>query len=342
MRKEEAQELLRKYRLGQCNKRESAIVEQWYRLLGENRAKVPDKDGLHRIKAEMLGNILENINRIERVKPLYPSKRLLRESWYGFTILKRAAAILLVGITLASFYYNQNRGLISKTAKTNDTSPSATLSPSIVYLSDGSIVKLKEGSKLEYPVVFSGGSREVTLVGEAFFDVARDVERPFIIHSGDLTTKVLGTSFNIRAYENSDSTEVSVISGKVSVFVNNDSKENGEILVLDPNQKAVYSRRSESFVQAEAKEVIAADPITRPRLVFNETSLLEIVKVINKYYEINITLENEMMKNCLITAELTDEPLELSLKIITKAIGAVYEINGSEILLKGKGCPERD
>lgn len=342
MRKKEAQELLKKYRLGECNKREAAIVEQWYSSLGYSVAELPAKDDRQRIKVEILENINNEISGNDRMRHLKYTDRFNGDRWFGFSNLKKIAAILLVGITLAFFFYNQIKGPVLGSTESSDKEFSADLPPSIVYLSDGSIVKLKKGSKLEYPMTFTGATREVRLIGEAFFEVARDVKRPFIIHSAHLTTKVLGTSFNIRAYENSDSTEVSVVTGKVSVHVTNDSKLKGEILVLDPHQKAVYSNKSKSFVQVKENQTIITDDTIRPKLVFNETALWEIVKVINKYYEINITLENEKMRNCLITAELTDEPLELSLKIITKAIGAVYEIDGREIILKGKGCPERE
>lgn len=342
MRKEEAQELLKKYCLGQCTKREAAIVDQWYRSLGKNGAIIPDEVALGQVKEEMWSNIQKDTAREGRMRRLPPDKGSRGKKWFDFPNLKRVAALLLIGMTLAFFfYYQKKQEWLMKSAVSVQEKPSAASMPSIIYLADGSIVKLTAGSRLQYPDVFTGTSREVTLVGEAFFEVAPDAEKPFIIHSGDLITKVLGTSFSIRAYENSDSTEVAVVTGKVSVFVADSSKVKGEMLVLEPNQKAVYSRKRESFVQTEEKkQTVRNDLVTRPNLVFNETSLGEIIKVMNKYYGIQIILENEKMSNCLITAALTNEPVELSLKIITKAIGAAYEIKGEKIILKGKGCPE--
>lgn len=336
--------MLKRYRLGQCTKREIEIINQWYKSFDDTDIDLSNDFRLSNTKKEMMNSISESILKAEKKESRAAiSKKPIATLYSGnFENLRRiAAAFLILAIALSFFFYNQKIEPIAKSNESIKVTPVKKELPSIIYLSDGSKVKLKEGSRLEYPVSFSGDTREVTLVGEAFFEVEENKDKPFIIHSANLTTKVLGTSFNIKAYEGDESTEVSVVTGKVSVSVNN--KQGGgndgvEELVLSPNQKAVYTKKEEHLIQAEVVEAIQRESDKKARLVFNETSLEEIVHILNDYYGANIRLGNDKMKSCLITAELTDEPIEVSLKIITKAIGAKYEIREEEIVLEGKGC----
>lgn len=330
---------MKRYRQGRCTEQELKIVNRWYNSFDEADIKLPESSRLNAIKAEMLENIKSQIARDEMtVSRRVSKKQPVKTSMFNLSNLKRIAAVLVVGFGIGFFIYNQYQMPEVITHQTVEEAPQLKALPSLIFLSDGSKVRLKEGSKLIYPATFTEKTREVTLIGEAFFDIARDEQKPFLIHAGNITTRVLGTSFNIKAYAEEESSEVSVISGKVSVSVNGEGKENARELILAPNQKAVYSKNEKVLIQRESTEKIQAETEKKAKLVFNETSLEEIVGVLNVYYDVNIRLENQKMKGCLITAELTDEPVEVSLKIITKAIGAEYRISEDEIILSGAAC----
>ena len=330
---------MKRYRQGRCTEQELKIVNRWYNSFDEADIKLPESSRLNAIKAEMLENIKSQIARDEMtVSRRVSKKQPVKTSMFNLSNLKRIAAVLVVGFGIGFFIYNQYQMPEVITHQTVEEAPQPKALPSLIFLSDGSKVRLKEGSKLIYPATFTEKTREVTLIGEAFFDIARDEQKPFLIHAGNITTRVLGTSFNIKAYAEEESSEVSVISGKVSVSVNGEGKENARELILAPNQKAVYSKNEKVLIQRESTEKIQAETEKKAKLVFNETSLEEIVGVLNVYYDVNIRLENQKMKGCLITAELTDEPVEVSLKIITKAIGAEYRISEDEIILSGAAC----
>lgn len=339
LKKEEAQELLKKYRLGLCTERELAVIERWYKSYDTTEVSLPNDLQLKAIKAEMLQNIKNTIDRNEiKVQRGREIQSTAKVRVLNFTFLKRIAAVLALGGVIGLFVYNQQQVAVAVKQEVPQQASQPQNLPSLIFLSDGSKVKLKEGSKLLYPQSFSGNIREVTLIGEAFFDIAKDKDRPFIIHAGRLTTRVLGTSFNIKAYEEAESSEVSVITGKVVVSVAGDSDADIEEMILVPNQRAVYSKKQKALRHAALQDQVPAESEKKARLVFNETSLEEIIKVLNAYYDVNITLENNKMKRCLITAELTDEPIEVSLTIISKAIGAEYEIKETGIVLSGKSC----
>lgn len=344
MEKEEAQELLRRYHAGLCTERELAIINRWYQSFDEIDLDLVDETTLNATKDQMLEKITERIAEIEGRKQLNRLHRRPSRQRHLFNLsdLKKIAAILILVISVAFFFYNRNKQAFPEHNTLSETHQPKKVMPSVIYLSDGSRVRLKEDSKLEYPTVFRGDTREVTLIGEAFFEVAKNKEKPFIIHAAGLTTKVLGTSFNIKAYENDASAEVTVVTGKVSVSVNNETKLENKDIVLMRNQKAIYSKNGDLIMREVTDKGILNKIDKKTNLVFNETPLKEIIKVLNTYYEANIILANEALKNCLITAELTDEPIEMSLKILTKAIGAEYEVNEDEIILKGKGCPNTE
>jgi transmembrane sensor len=346
LKKEEAQELLKKYRLGHCTKNELELIDHWYDAFEKEEIKVDLSDGniINHLREKIYEGVLERIDHAEgNSRTLkYQAKPDRKMVFLNFQNLKRIAAVLIAGV---GFYFflseKKDINVNEKKALVEETTPKAK-SPSTIYLSDGSVVWLKGESRLEYPKSFTGATREVTLTGEAFFDVAKDQEKPFIIHSGNLTTRVLGTSFNIKAYESDESQEIAVVTGKVSVSVKGSADNQVKEVVLLPKQKAIYSKKDNSLIESsDEEEVQAYSSVAKNKLDFNETSLKDIITVLNATHNVNISVARESMKNCIITADLTNESLEISIEILSKAINAEYTMNEKNILLSGNGCPEQ-
>ena len=136
-------------------------------------------------------------------------------------------------------------------------------------MEDGTVILLKPNSSIEYPAKFSAVDRKVTLKGEAFFDVTKDKNRPFIISTSELTVKVLGTSFNVMAYEGAKEISVAVKTGKVSVVKSKDEVTNRPQLnevILTPNQEVIYNTTQEYF----SKKLVA-----EPQLILEKPTLFE-------------------------------------------------------------------
>lgn len=325
---------MRKYRFGQCTKRELEIIDRWYQSLDKDQSDLSEMDDLTMTGKQMLENINNRIDQKEEKKRLQEKEKAIRKlDIFNFPNLKKVAAVFfLVGTGLVLLHYIQNipKGLEKGNAAYVENSPST------IYLSDGSVVWLKEGSRLDYPSDFRGSTREVTLIGEAFFDIAKDQDKPFIILTANFTTSVLGTSFNIKAYENDVAQEVAVVTGKVLVSVKEDTDIVKEV-ILEPNEKAII-QKEKSLIELVEVENSDHGALVKSKLVFMETSLEDIIKVLSRAHDVNISLVNENMKNCVITADLTDETLEISLEILSKAIHAEYSMSGNKILLSGQGC----
>ncbi len=210
-----------------------------------------------------------------------------------------------------------------------------------ITFSDKSIVVLKPNSSITYQKDFKGNNREVYLSGEAFFDVKKNPAKPFIVYANDVITKVLGTSFNIKAFQNQE-VLVTVKTGKVSVFYNY-PKKNTDLevdgIVLTPNQQVLVSADNENF-----KRTIVAIPLPiilkadLEKFNFNDAPINEIFEAIKEVYGIEIVFDKDVLVNCNLTTSLTNESLFQKLDIICEGIGATYKVVDAQIIVSSNGC----
>lgn len=209
-----------------------------------------------------------------------------------------------------------------------------------IVLPDSSLVVLQAGSTLSYPDEFSGGAREVRLSGEAYFDIRpikeNHVHKPFIIHSGQLKTTVLGTSFNIKAYPDQKNIVVSVVSGKVQV-----ENDDQVLAVLTKDQQISYQTEKAGFVE-EKTEGAAATEWTRSDLEFSGESFETIAGVLERRFGITIGFTNPALANCRTFAAFSGtESLQNILETLCTIRGASYVFTTpSSVSIDGAGCDE--
>jgi ferric-dicitrate binding protein FerR (iron transport regulator) len=185
-----------------------------------------------------------------------------------------------------------------------------------------------------YPSSLSGNTREVSLQGEALFEVAKDARHPFVIHCGELTTTVLGTSFNIRS--DVEKIEVTVLTGKVSLASVHDTQG---VIVL-PNEKVIYDGRQRPVAKAviAVTERSALTGGTEYTMDFNDTRMSEVIGRIERKFDRRIAVADARLGQCRITADFSDQSLERTISMIAQALGVRYEINDRMVTLLGKGC----
>ena len=202
-----------------------------------------------------------------------------------------------------------------------------------IELDDGSLITLNEGSTLRYSVK-KRSERKVFLSGEAFFEVARDSLRPFIVVADETVVEVLGTSFNVRAYKENETIEVTVQSGMVSMT---GRKSTEEQLVLQPGNTGLYNRsgRSLEFIGRADPNSIAWK--TR-ELLFSETPLSEVVEVVSRVYGVSLQLGNEELADCPLTVSFSDQEFPAVLNVIQNTFDLQAERRGETIYLTGPGC----
>ncbi|MDB5003281.1 MAG: FecR family protein [Mucilaginibacter sp.] len=261
---------------------------------------------------------------IEHIKPVKKSPALIVRM---YPFLKVASCIILFGVFIVVFR--------AKLKDVFNIEQYASIKNSSGYitkriLSDGTIIWLKGDSKLDYPVKFKGAIRSVSLEGEALFEVAKDAAHPFIIHCGTLTTRVLGTSFNIRHANNK--IEVNVLTGRVFLSSKNTT------ITLHPYQKAIYSPLKNVIIKVVKPvfDVTALTKGTEYDMLFNDVRVEDVLKRIEKKFGISIAVKDSSISNRLITADFTDQSLKNTIKMMSEALNIDYEINGDAIILKDK------
>jgi ferric-dicitrate binding protein FerR (iron transport regulator) len=255
----------------------------------------------------------------------------LRRRWVRFA----AASVIIIfiaGTITWRLYRNNMTGPVQNMVVATNASKAYIRN---LTLPDGSTVVLQAGSTLDFPAAFNGNTREVSLSGEAYFDIERDATKPFIIHTGKISTTVLGTAFNIKAYPGQHNIVVSVTRGKVKV-----EDEQKLLAVLTPDQQLNY--QSENAMASERK--VDANTLvtdwTKQDMVFDESSFTTVAEVLSKRYGVTIRFNNDDLQHCPIHASFKGtEKLENVLNIVCKVQEATYEMKDDKtILISGRGC----
>ncbi|MEO5564738.1 MAG: FecR family protein [Chitinophagaceae bacterium] len=294
------------------------------------------------IAEEIVRNIFSAEKSTAKVLPIRPSRNYIK--WM-------VAASIAIIISVGGYF------LIQKT-RTGDNSYSfaalipdsmitkvnASHSQEVFKMADGSTVRMEPNSILHYARNFDADKREVFLEGEAFFQVAKNPGKPFLVYYNNIVTKVLGTSFRVNTNAQTGNVEVSVKTGRVQVYENAKLlKDSRNIpVILTPNQKVIYKtqdRLFETSLVEEPQPIMAneTENIVLP-FVYDQEKMVDIFKHIEANYGIEIVVENTNINNCSFTGDVSGQNLYTKLKIICLTMNATYEINGTKILIKGNGC----
>lgn len=328
--------LIQRYIHNNCTESERQLVEKWFASMEKDDREVLAGPERNTVENRLWAKVTEN----ESSK--LPKQRFMS----GWQISGIAASLLLVAVSLFMLVGQSDLSKEEKTAGSHTEDQiridNTSSTVRIVALEDGSVVSLEPGSELHYTAVFSAENREVYLTGEAFFEVAEDKYRPFLVYSSGITTRVLGTTFRVKAYEEDKEVIVSVSTGKVSVFRQSDQNSNDEntnqLVILTPNQQAVYNKR---------EDIVATSLIADPQIVLTESTLkshyyniavADIFETLEKNYGIDIEFNEEILSGCSLTTTLADESLYEKMEIICQVIGAQYTVHGTTLVVESQGC----
>jgi hypothetical protein len=209
-----------------------------------------------------------------------------------------------------------------------------------ITLSDGSHVLLGKNAHIIVAENFGVKTRTVYLTGEAFFTVTKNEKIPFFVHVDNLITEVIGTSFKISKPTSDKLIEVSVKTGKVSVYTYNQNsikKSNG--VIITPNQKAVFNLMSQTINESiiDVPQVILQN-VKKSDFEFDDVNVNEIFKKIQEIYGIEIIQINSNINRCVFTGDLNGLDMFKKLDFICSSINANYEVRGSSIFINGEGC----
>jgi len=243
-----------------------------------------------------------------------------------FSWISKLASVLLVICCL--FFIFDSYNTYHKELQTKETAKGVR---SVFTLTDGTEIRLNSDSKLEYPATFSDSTRDVFLTGEAFFDVAKDAAHPFIIHTKDMNVRVLGTTFNVKAYANDALTETTLINGAITVTLNGVSKKQ---IFLKPTQKLVLKnlRNGNKRTSLTSKDIdtairrltyfkpdhstIIETSWTQNKLTFKNENFLDLSRSMERWYNVEINFESENAKLLRFTGIIEKENIREALKAL--------------------------
>ena len=299
--------------------------------------------------SQMLENELQEISRKAELSKQSGQPDRLRFS--GFPIWRVAATFVLFSIIgLLYLRYSSLHQVTDSSKKVQPTSGQLYTRTNhsdkemTILLSDNSIATLTKGSSISYPKQFSGPERKVFLEGEAFFDVSRNAKKPFLVYTSETVTRVLGTSFRVKAFRKENTVMVLVKSGRVLVYPKNEYESGKEKrlisgVVLDPNQQAVFNR-TENRIQKStvSNPKILTELSVQKEMNFEDKPVAKVFRSLEEIYGIVIVYDASMLSNCIINAQFTDENLKQRMNAICQAIGASYEILNNRIVISSKGC----
>ena len=311
--------------------------------IAQNLAKAQKPANTEKLSKDIWENIHSHIAVPQNVIPI-SAKRSERKSYF---IAASVAGLLLVTSSVY-FLFNANKNSrtdsVQKIASTviNDNLQHTNSSAEnrVVYLVDGSKVTLQPGSSIKHAVFLQKDKREIYLDGDAFFEVAKDPNRPFYVYAHDIVLRVLGTSFNVRTNKNNGNITVLVKTGKVSVYKKSNIAK--AEYILTPNEGIRYMAQTQSIVKSEADQDFAQSNSKPDAPAFNfnfeETPVAKIFNTLEEAYGIKINYDEKIFSNCVITTSLNDETFDEKLKIICAAVSAKYHIEHNEVFVEGKAC----
>lgn len=202
-----------------------------------------------------------------------------------------------------------------------------------IRLPDGSTVLLNDSSQLSYRESEAEGFREVTLTGEAYFDVRHDATMAFVVRSGNVKTTALGTAFNISARPHQKEVVVTVTRGKVQV-----SNERRKFDVITPNEQLAVNIVTHSFVKTTVSPGTGLE-WKNSFLIIDRVSLQDAAVLIGEKYHVKIVIADAQMKPCIVSSTfMNNETLEDVLRIISTLVQGDFNISGNTVTLTGKGC----
>lgn len=322
MESSELYQLIRKYLQGTASTAERERLLQWYRQdAGEEMLWETDNP-----KEEEL--VHDRIR--DKIWMVLDEDLVIRKTgkrpWFYVAIAALCLAVL--GISLWKPTNDVGEALIA-------TSPKEQFENRFVLLPDSSRVVLRPGSRLEYITDFKGTTREVALVGEAYFDIRRKESQPFIIHTGKVKTVVLGTAFTIKAEEGEEEVKVMVQRGKVRV-----EREEKVMAELTANQQIEIRTTAETPAQQQALAAIESTfDWTAQDMRFDAQAFGELTSKLERRYDVEIRFKNPDLAHCPISGKFSGlETLEEVLDFLCTARGAVFQRTEQVVEIDGKGC----
>lgn len=325
-------ELLKKYLNNCCTPQEVEEIIEWMKQQSFYREskelgkvdwqQFKEEDGI--VSDEKLETLLDKIHHklnIEKPHTILMKSRLI-------SLLSKAAAIIIIPVLALLFYTVSENTKLTNQASALSVDSLEVIAPvgsrTVFEISDGSVVHLNYGSRIRYPQNFLGKTRGVTLSGEAYFEVAHNPDKPFVVNAGHLEVKAVGTVFNVNAYPENNKIATTLVEGKVLVekILNNGNVETIKEMV--PGQHVIYAKNTGALKTNEErieKYIAWKDGM----LVFDNEPIDQVAQRLSRMFNVDIQVDDKLEKY-KYTVTFVDEPLFQILDLLKVATPINYQI----------------
>lgn len=326
-----------------CYSGSPELTEYWQRWCEQYAEKVPvlqkareivqsvEYKEQERASEEVYQRILQQVLQESEKKEIEEYQKVYRQGYW------KVAAVLFMLIAAAVYFLGRQQ-----------SQPAGVYSPAVTYvekycpagrkmsiiLDDGTKVKLNGDTYLRYAENFGDNLREVELTGEAFFEVAKDTKRPFVVRCQHLQTTVLGTSFNMQAYPDSKETDVAVVEGLVQVAVSAQSKSLDSALVFLAKGERVNYKASEDQWKKEAVQVASIGRWRNWELVFKQDDMIDIARKLERWYGVKAIVKGPFSRKIHYSATYHNNTLYAVLEGISYSTKISYTLKGDTVYIE--------
>ena len=344
-------ELLFRFLTEKVTAEESGQVAQWCDESVENQRMLEQLYFTLKV-SDCLG-VMQSVDRDQswsKLRKRIRQQALTAKRRLAFQRLQRVAAVLFLPVVALTVWLTVQKNEIPIPFIEQHSNPGMVVS---FELPDGSKVWLNGGSRLRYPGMFKGKYREVQISGQGYFEIARNAQQPFIVRKDEtFSLEVLGTSFNLAAYDDEDIIETTLVEGSLRLKL----LQHGEVVqrVMKPNEKVIYAKgtQSESVQVATAvpSEAQTVAPVRMPtrmipetvkvakvdpqydiawkeqKILFRNHPMEEVIRTLGRYYNVRFVVKDEKVMDSAITGTFTNEQLPQIMEYLMIASGIKYHI----------------
>ena len=353
--------LIIRFLMNEASREEVKLLEEWVMLDSTNKhyfEQISDTWHAIELKKELNKEVIQSdlssvLNRIDGKKQGHIHFLKRGKSNSKLWII-HIAAVFILGFALSWFvFYGQ------KTINSNDLAYNVIETPkgsnTSIILPDGSKIWLNAESTLRYPQNFSTNEREVFLEGEAFFEVAKDKTRLFLVNTSGLTIKVFGTRFNVKSYPEDDIVETTLVEGSISIVKTSSKGEVvGEEIKMEPNEQIVFYKKQENTIPntiqpkkientpAKKMNLVLKKQIDTERftswkdgqLLIKSEPMIELAETLERRYNVQIHFEDEDIRQFRFTGTFQNETIEQVMEAIKLAASIDYKIEEGNIWIR--------
>jgi len=249
-------------------------------------------------------------------------RRLDTGVWWRY-----AAAVFIGAVIAISALFSLRRPAAETPVAGEFTVFSAKGQRANITLPDGTQVWLNSHTKITCPRDYGQKERRLSLEGEAYFEVAKDSTRRFLVNAGEMTVEALGTSFNVKAYNEDKDIVATLFTGSVQV------NANGKRITLAPEQYALFNRKSGRLDAKTAENATYAALWRDNELVFDRTTLDEIAVLFDRMYNVTVLFQSEKVRRYRFSGVIKNNSLDNVFEIISLSKPITYEYKGDTIVL---------